>query len=142
MLAPVQMARSPAGKRKVVLRMKESITATMVLVARLCGLIALGSGALSWTGHTVPLYIHIAFGSLLVIAIWGLAFQARSLASRVALFAGAVAAFIPVAGLLQLRYQLGEFQWVLQWLHLAVGLGGIALAEILAKRIRLSMQTL
>jgi hypothetical protein len=122
--------------------MKESITATMVLVARLCGLIALGSGALSWIGYAVPLYLHIAFGSLLVVAVWVLAFQARSSAVSLALFAGAVGAFIPVVGLLQLRSQLGEFQWVVQWLHLGVGLSGIGLAEILAKRVRLSMQTL
>jgi hypothetical protein len=90
----------------------------------------------------VPLYLHIAFGSLLVVAVWVLAFQARSSAVSLALFAGAVGAFIPVVGLLQLRSQLGEFQWVVQWLHLGVGLSGIGLAEILAKRVRLSMQTL
>jgi hypothetical protein len=122
--------------------MRESITKAMVLVARLCGLIAVGSGALSWAGYPVPLYIHIGAGGLLVIVVWSLAFQARSLATGLALSAGAVGAFIPLVGLVQLRLQLGEFQLALQWLHLAAGLGGIAFAEILAKRIRLSMQTL
>jgi hypothetical protein len=122
--------------------MKESIIKTMVPAARLCGLIALGSGTLSWAGYTVPLYIHIAAGGLLVIAVWVLAFQARLLATGLALFAVVAGAGIPVVGLLQLRFQLGDFQWMLQWLHFAAGLGGIGLAEILAKRIRLSVQTL
>jgi hypothetical protein len=122
--------------------MKESIVKTMVLVARLCGLIALGSGALSWAGYTVPIYIHIVAGGLLVIALWSLALHARLLATGLALFAGAVGAGIPVVGLLQWRFQLGEFQWVLRWFHLAAGLGGIGLAEILAKRVRLLMQSL
>ncbi len=122
--------------------MRESIIKAMVLVARLCGLIALGSGTLSRAGYTVPLYIHIAAGSLLVIAVWSLAFQARSSATSLTLPAGAGGAFIPVVGLMQLRFQLGEFQWVLQGLHLIAGLGGIGLAEMLAKRVRLSTQIL
>ncbi len=132
----------PPTGRKGVLRMKQSITMTLTMTARLSGLLALGSGVVGWAGYAVPLYIHIALGSLLIVAVWSLAFQARSVAAGLARFAGAVGVFIPVVGLLQLRSQLGECQWVPQGLHLAAGLGGIAFAEILAKRIRLWMQTL
>jgi len=84
----------------------------------------------------VPLHVHMAFGGLLVVALWGLAVQVRARAAGLALAAGVWGGVAPVLGMLQLLLSLGEDQWVLQGLHLAAGLGSIVLAEFLAKRLR------
>jgi hypothetical protein len=118
--------------------MKRTITTTAIMMARVCGLVALVQGAAYWAGFNLPLYVHIALGSLFVFALWSLAFQARLLATGLALTAVASGTLVPVLGIVQLQNLLGEFHWVLQWLHLAAGLGSIAFAEILAKRLRLS----
>jgi len=96
----------------------------------------LGLGVAFWAGYDVPLHVHMAFGGLLVVALWGLAVQVRARAAGLALAAGVWGGVVPVLGMLQLLLSLGEDQWVLQGLHLAAGLGSIVLAEFLAKRLR------
>ncbi len=117
--------------------MNQSIATVMVQVVRLCGLVALGTGALSWFAYNSPLLVHVVFGGLLVSALCILAFQSRSSAGKQTVLAVAVAIVIPLLGLLELKPFLGEFRWALQWLHPAAGIGGMGLAEVLAKRIRL-----
>jgi hypothetical protein len=110
----------------------------MVQLVRLCGLVALGTGVLSWFVYSSPLLLHIFIGGLLVSALCVLAVQSRVSVTRQTALAVAVAVVIPLLGLLELKPSLGEFQWTLQWLHPAAGIGGMGLAEVLAKRIRLA----
>jgi hypothetical protein len=51
----------------------------------------------------------------------------------VALLWGAV---VPVFGMTQTQILPGSFHWIVQVLHLVVGLAALALAETLARRIR------
>lgn len=116
--------------------MNLSLATVMVWVARLCGLAALGTGALSWFAYNAPLLVHVVLGGLLVSALFILALRSpTSITQRTAL-AVAVAVVVPLLGLLELKPLLGQFQWSLQWLHPAVGIGGIAMAEMFAKQIR------
>jgi len=108
----------------------------MVQLVRICGLVAFGTGVLSWFAYSSPLLVHIVFGGLLVSALCILAFQSRSSAGKQTALALSIAVVVPLLGLLELKPFLGQFQWVLQWLHPAAGLGGMGLAEVLAKRIR------
>ncbi len=120
--------------------MKKTATTILVMTARLCGLIALGLGAAYWLQYEVPLHIHMAFGGLVVVALWGLALQIRRQSAWLALAAGLWGVFVPVLGILQLilpvALQMEEAQGVLRGLHVLVGLATIGFAEILAKRLR------
>jgi hypothetical protein len=118
--------------------MKTKITKISVMTARLCGLIALVQGAINWAGYSLPLVTHILFGSLLVVALWTLALQARSLVPSLSIAAGALGILIPILGLLQSEPVPLALLLALPWLHVASGIGGIALSEIMAKRLRLS----
>lgn len=110
----------------------------MIQIVRLCGTIALITGILSWFAYRTPLLVHLVSGGLLVSALCILAIQ-TPLTKRTALAFGAVI-FIPLLGLLELRPVLGQLQWTLQWIHPAAGVGGMGLAEVLAKHIRLNQQ--
>jgi len=113
-----------------------SLATVMVWIARLCGVAALGTGALSWFAYNAPLLVHVVLGGLLVSTLFILALQSPASVTQRTALALAAAVVVPVLGLLELRPLLGQFQWTLQWLHPAVGIGGIAMAEMLTKQIR------
>ena len=113
-----------------------SLATVMAWVARLCGLAALGTGALSWFAYNAPLLAHVVLGGLLVSTLFILALQSPASVTQRTALAVAAAVVVPVLGLLELKPLLGQFQWTLQWLHPAVGIGCIGMAEMLAKQIR------
>lgn len=98
-------------------------------VARLCGLAALALGLAHWLGASVPLHAHMAFGGLLVLALFTLAFGRITTRSALAM---ACCAAIPALGMAQLQLAWGDDQWMVQLAHATLGLGGIFLAETLA----------
>lgn len=118
-------------------KVNKSIATIMVQLVRLCGLVALGTGALSWFAFNSPLLVHVVFGGLMVSVLSVLALHSRTGVSQRTALAVTVAVVVPLLGLLELKPILGEFHWTLQWLHPASGIGGMGLAEVLAKRIRL-----
>jgi hypothetical protein len=114
------------------------VTVARMLV-RACGVLLIILGLLFWFGDAprglVP--VHILLGIVLVLALWALAyFGARAGVSR-----GLVVAAV-VWGLLTIW--LGQAQdsllpdpgmhWIVQVLHLIVGMGAIGLGEALAGR--------
>jgi hypothetical protein len=113
--------------------MKTGVTVARMLV-RVCGVVLIVLGLLFWFGDAprglVP--VHILLGIVLVLALWALAF----LGARVGVNRGLVAAAV-VWGLLTVW--LGQAQdallpdpsvhWVVQVLHLIVGMGAIGLGE-------------
>lgn len=92
-----------------------------------------------WTGRLDNLMpVHITVGILFVFGLWTVAvISGRAGGNRVqvgvALVWGAV---IPVVGLVQQGLFPGDLHWIVQVLHLAVGMAGIAQAEALASAVR------
>ena len=115
--------------------------ATMVahMLARVTGLTQIILGLLIWIFHpdaVIP--VHIAVGLALVLSLWTLAFLAAEAGvSRglviLAVFWGLLA---PVLGLTQGQLLVGDAHWVIQVVHLLVGIGAIGLADTLAARIK------
>jgi hypothetical protein len=112
-------------------------TATTVaqMVVRVAGSIQIVTGLLFWTGNALVLLpVHLLSGVLLVLALWALAVLAARAgvgAGRVAL-AGLWGALVVGLGVTQGRLLPGEAHWVVQVLHLLVGLGAMGLAQHLA----------
>jgi hypothetical protein len=109
------------------------------IVARLIALVQVILGILVWTGRGDSLIpYHIAVGLLLVVDLW----VAAALGLRAGAPAGlAVLALVwsigmPIFGLTQANLLTGDWHWLIQALHLAVGLLGVGLVEGLARRGR------
>ncbi|HEU5438316.1 MAG TPA: hypothetical protein VFU88_03415 [Ktedonobacterales bacterium] len=117
--------------------MKTAATGLRVFVG-LDGLILITLGLLFWSGNADSLIpVHMLLGIALVLALWTLAVLAAI--ARVNLALVVVAALwgfvVPILGLTQTRLLPGAAHWLIQLLHLLVGLTAIALAQILAQRI-------
>jgi hypothetical protein len=118
--------------------MKIATTVLQTLV-RLSGLTLIVLGMLFWTGHALTLIpVHMLVGFVLVLSLWALAV----LAARAGVHPGLVilamlwGGLVPVLGLTQDRLLPGDAHWMIQVLHLLVGLGAIGQAEGLAARIK------
>ena len=118
--------------------MKSPATIVQMLI-RLLGVIVLVLGIVLWTGHGGEELKkgHETLAILLVIALWvlsALAFQAHVKIPLVAV--GVAWGLIAVAlGLGQTSLLTGSGHWVIQVLHLLVGLGVIGLGESLGANI-------
>ena len=120
--------------------MRTAATVAQWLV-RITGLIQIVLGLLFWTGNLLTLLpVHIVSGLLLVVGLWILALiGARSgVAPGLVLLAFLWGLLVVVLGLTQGQILTGDAHWVIQVLHLLVGLSAIAQAEGLGQRIRRS----
>ncbi len=118
--------------------MKTAVS-TLQILARVSGAIQIILGVLFWTGNALSLLpVHIFFGSVLVLSLWTLAI----LAARAGVQPGLVALaliwglVLPIVGLTQGRLLVGAEHWIIQVVHLLLGIGAISQAENLARRIR------
>jgi len=118
--------------------MRTTTTVVQWLV-RITGLVQLVLGLLFWTGNQMQLIpLHMLNGILIVLALWvmaGLAAAARVNVRWVALAAvwGVVTIWL---GMNQTTLLQGDLHWVVQVVHLLVGLGAIGQSENLARRIK------
>lgn len=119
--------------------MKSIIVSARVLIS-LFGLVLLVLGILFWTGHALSLLqVHMALGVLFVICLWVLAVVgfltpgSRAFALIVLIWS----LLVPAIGVTQLRLMPGADHWVIQVVHLLVGLIAIGLGHGLAGRLRL-----
>ncbi len=124
--------------------MKTATTVAQMLV-RITGLILIVLGILFWTGSAVALIpIHMLLGFVLVLSLWTLA----GLAARVGVQPGLVALavvwglIVPIVGMMQTQLLPGNAHWVIQVLHLLLGVGAIGQAEGLAARIKKAQTSL
>jgi len=120
--------------------MKNATTVAQALTRGL-GLLLLVLGIIIWTGNAdgiIPL--HRFLGIVLVLALWTLAYVASQsgVAMGVVAFAVAWGLVAPILGLSQEHILSGNGHWVIQILHLVIGLGVIVLGERLAKLIKAS----
>ena len=117
--------------------MKTALIVIRVLTS-LSGLILLGLGILFWTGNALELVpLHITAGFVLVLSLWALSFMA----ARVGIPVGALvlplawSLIMPALGLTQERLLVSSAHWVIQVVHLLVGLGAFGFAGALTARI-------
>lgn len=116
-------------------------TAAIVLqmLVRIVGVILIVLGVLFWTDNADGLIpVHMLLGITLVLALWVLAILAALARVNMGLV---VLAFVwglivPILGLTQTRLLPGSAHWVIQVIHLLVGLGAIGQADNLARQIR------
>ena len=118
--------------------MKTAATVLQILV-RVAGLTQIVLGVLFWTGNALTLIpVHMLIGSALVLLLWSLA--------GMSLWAGvnrgrAALAFVwglvvVALGMAQNQILPGSAHWVIQVVHLLVGLAAIGIAEGLAAGIK------
>ncbi|MBV8865785.1 MAG: hypothetical protein JO210_10365 [Acidobacteriaceae bacterium] len=106
-------------------------------VLRLAFLAALFLGVALWSGHGYSyLRLHMWIGfiatfALLLLVILGFVSRLRPALLFIALL---WAMALPLIGIAQLRILPGSNHWVIQTIHLILGIGAIGLGEALSKR--------
>jgi hypothetical protein len=117
----------------------QTATNVVQMVIRVTGLAQIVLGLLFWTGNAlnlIPVHMWIGFG--LVLALLTMA----GLAARAGVQPGLViltvlwSILVPVLGMTQARLLPGDAHWVVQVVHLLVGLIAIGLGERLASAIQ------
>jgi hypothetical protein len=114
-----------------------SVIIVLRWVIRMCAIVQLTLGSLFWSGNAATLIpLHMLTGLLLVLGLWTqAAFGARA---RVAIGMLGLAlgwgAIVVVVGLTQDSLLPGDAHWVIQVLHLLIGLAAVGLAEAIAAR--------
>jgi hypothetical protein len=111
-------------------------------VIRLAFLAGLLLGIVLWLGHGYSLLrLHMWIGFIVAFAL--LAIVIVSLLARVKPVLPVIALLwaiaLPVIGIAQLHVMPGSGHWVIQVIHLILGLGAIGLGEALAKRTLLPL---
>jgi thiamine transporter ThiT len=105
---------------------------------RIAGTAALVLGLAFWTGKLSGLInLHQALGAGVVLCLWALAILAYRKGVTLGLVAGvAVWGLLTVAlGVSQTGLLVGEFHWLVQVIHLILGLGAIAMGAVMARQI-------
>jgi hypothetical protein len=116
--------------------MKTTATVALWLV-RLTGLFQIVTGLLFWTGNALALIpFHMLSGLVLVLALWTIAFVALRAGVAPGLVGLSVLwGFLVVAlGVTQTQLLPGELHWIIQVLHLLVGLVALGLADTMVRR--------
>jgi hypothetical protein len=111
---------------------------------RVLGVLQLVLGILFWTGNALGLVdLHQLIGILLVLALWTQAALAHRAGVPGGLVAGAAVygLIVPIVGLTQRELLPGSAHWVIQVIHLLLGIGLIGLAENLATRAKARLAT-
>lgn len=123
--------------------MQFAVNVLRVLVLAL-GLILLALGLGLWTGNVLALVgLHELLGFAMVLSLWALAVLAllgggsRPLAILAVLW-GLV---MPILGIAQAGLLPDGAHWIIQVLHLLVGLGAIGIGQSLARTIRPAPRT-
>ena len=116
-----------------------------VMVLRIAVLVALVMGIIFWTGNLENLQlVHMLIGFIVVLSLWviGLAqgfIKGGSFGLAVATFI--VGLLLAIVGLYQQNWLLGSAHWVIQVIHLLLGLSAIGLGEMIYARTRKRLKT-
>jgi hypothetical protein len=110
------------------------------IVLRLCGALALILGLLFWSGNALNLIpIHMLLGILVVLSLWIVGVgQAFSNGGSWSLAGGALllGLLVIVVGMTQTSLMVGSFHWVIEVVHLLLGVLAVAIGQIVAGRAR------
>lgn len=113
-------------------------------ILRIAGLGALVLGLLIWTLQLNIITYHMLFGLLVTLALLAISFLATlTRGLRVLGIIGIVYAFIlPILGVNQDSLFIGNLHWLIQAIHMLVGIGALAYAGILSMRYRRLKQSI
>lgn len=114
------------------------------MLAGVAGLVLIALGVIFWTGNALQLAgLHELIGYVLVASMWVLALLALLGGRSPALAVLAIlwGLLMPVLGLAQDRLLAGDMHWIIQLLHLLVGLAAIGIAQSLARAALRSSQS-
>ena len=118
--------------------MQVVLTVTQMLV-RITGVLLLILGLLIWTeGMRDLVFPHIILGLVMVIALWLLAVVGARLGAPMGLAASvaAMGLIVLVLGMSQNSLLPGGAHWIIQVLHLLLGMAAVGMAEALGGRLR------
>jgi hypothetical protein len=110
------------------------------ILLRLCGGLALILGLLFWGGIAREfLWVHMLLGVLVVLSLWvigiGQAFM-KGGSWPLAIIALATGLLVIGVGLNQTTLLVGSFHWVIQVIHLLLGVLAAGIGQIIATRSR------
>ena len=117
--------------------METAVKAARITV-RITGSLQIILGVLFWVGLLKALVpVHILSGVILVLGLWVLSILAARAGVKPGLVGLAIAWGLVaiLLGLTQKMLLVGPAHWVIQVLHLLVGVGAIGMAESLAPKI-------
>jgi hypothetical protein len=110
------------------------------IVLRLCGALAVILGLLFWSGNALNLIaIHMLLGLLVVLSLWIVGIgQTFSSAGSWPLAGSALllGMLVIVVGMRQSSLLVGPFHWVIQVVHLLLGILAVGIGQIAATRWR------
>jgi hypothetical protein len=112
-----------------------TIVTILQMLVRLCFVVLLVLGIMFWTGHGLSyIPLHMIVGIVLVGSLWLTSIIAATVRAPIGLvIVGLVWGVIVVGlGMKQMALLPGSSHWVIQVLHLLVGMGAIGLNERLA----------
>ena len=117
------------------------MTAVRVLniVLSAAGAVALILGLAMWGGLLYGLLgVHMAMGTIVVLGLWALAVMAlaRNVARGMAVAALVWGVATLALGPMQTHLMVGGLHWLVQVVHLLLGLGALGLGAMLAGRMR------
>lgn len=122
--------------------MKTAIT-TLQMLIRVTGLIQIVLGVSFWAGYMLNLVsVHMIVGLVLVLSLWVLAILAWRSGVQFGFVALAIVwgLIVLVLGVMQTGLLPGAAHWVIQIIHLLVGLGAMGLGERLAMMSKQSQE--
>ena len=110
-----------------------------LMVLRIAVLFNLITGIIFWTGNADPLQIvHIVVGIIAVLALWTLGIIQDLRGSNYVLTAAAIVVglLLALVGLFQTGWLTGSNHWIIQVIHLLLGIAAIGLGEMIGGRSR------
>jgi hypothetical protein len=107
-------------------------------ILRIAGSVALVLGLLIWTFQLDIVSLHMLFGLLVALTLLVISLLCVFTGPLRALgIVGVVYAFIvPLLGVNQERLLPGTLHWIIQVIHLLVGIGALALGGVMSTRYR------
>ncbi|MGI9148038.1 MAG: hypothetical protein ACR2IK_16045 [Chloroflexota bacterium] len=118
--------------------MQATLTISHMLV-RLTGVLLLILGLLIWAERAFNLIsVHTIVGLVFVLALWVHAALSARAGGSTGLAAGVAATglVVVVLGMAQRNLLPGDLHWVIQIVHLLIGMAAVAMAEIIGGRLR------
>src|SRR5437868_8086597 len=111
-----------------------------IMVLRLAVLLALILGILFWTGNALNLtFIHMILGFIVVISLWAIGLAQGFIKGgsfALALVTFVLGLLLAIVGLYQTGWLTGSTHWIIQVIHLLLGLSAIGLGEMITSRTK------
>jgi hypothetical protein len=111
------------------------------MLLRITGVLQIIMGVILWIASADAIIpAHVFIGSVFVLSLWAVAFMAARAGVSPAMVALTFiwGLIIPVLGIAQVNLMPNAAHWVIQVVHLLVGIVGMGLGEQLSARIRKS----